>query len=236
MTGRRLPLHPGALSHYTDPRSYTQRYAGRAEDVAYYVRIGRRAKAPVLEYGAGNGRVTLALARAGVQVTAVDASPFMLADLKRRLGGEAPEVRRRVKLVNGDMRTARLRRRFGLVLMPFNVFNHLYERADVEMLLSRVRRHLVPGGRLVFDVYMPRFSELSGELNGFHYDPLSQILTLDFDSEPKSVLSQRQFFPEELRMLLGYNGFERVRFTSDFKNQPIDEDTESIVVSASPRA
>ena len=77
-----LPLHPGALSHYVDVAAYQRRYATRAEDVAYYVRLSRKAGGEVLEYGCGNGRVTLALARAGVHVTGVDASRFMLEDLR----------------------------------------------------------------------------------------------------------------------------------------------------------
>jgi SAM-dependent methyltransferase len=234
MTGSKLPLHPGALSHYVDPEAYRRRYAGREEDVAYYVRIGRRAGGAVLEYGAGNGRITLALARTGVEVTGMDASRFMVADLKARLLREAPAIRRRVRIVHGDMRTKRLGRRFKLVIMPFNVFCHLYARQDAELLLRRVRQHLLPGGRLVFDVYLPRFSELATGHGGSHYDPLSQVLTLHFDDQPPSVLSQRQFFPQELRMLLKYNGFQRVRLRADFQNRPLDEDTETLVVSASP--
>lgn len=232
MSRANLPLHPGALSHYVDVAAYRRRYATRAEDVAYYVRLSRRAGGEVLEYGCGNGRVTLALARAGVRVTGVDASRFMLDDLKQQLKREPALVRRRVRLVLGDMRTQRLSRRFQLAIMPFNVFGHLYERRDVELVLARVRQHLLPGGRLVFDVYMPRFEELAGELPGYHYEPLSQVMTVHFADEPPSVLSQRQFFPEELRMLLGYNGFRGVRLRSDFSDRPLDEDTQSILVSA----
>lgn len=234
MSRANLPLHPGALSHYVDVAAYQRRYATRAEDVACYVRLSRRAGGEVLEYGCGNGRVTLALARAGVRVTGVDASRFMLDDLKQRLEHEPTSVRRLVRLVLGDMRTQRLSRRFQLVIMPFNVFGHLYERRDIERVLARVRQHLLPGGRLVFDVYMPRFEELAGELPGYHYEPLSQILTVHFADEPPSVLSQRQYFPEELRMLLGYNGFHRVRLRADFSDRPLDEDTQSILVSAWP--
>lgn len=229
-------IHPGALSHYVDVAAYQRRYAGREEDVAFYTRISRRAGGAVLEYGCGNGRVTLALARAGVSVTGVDASRFMLDDLRHRLANEPPDVRRRVRCVQGDMRSKRLSRRFRLAIMPFNVFAHLYERGDVESLLARVRAHLLPGGRLVFDVYMPRFEELTGDLDGHQYDPLSQMLTIQFAEEPPSVLCLRQFFPQELKMLLHFNGFERVSMHSDFSKRRLDEDTQSIIVSAVPRA
>ena len=234
MSGPDLPIHPGALSHYADPEAYQRRYAGREEDVSYYVRASRRADGAVLEYGCGNGRVTLALARAGVKVTGVDASRFMLDDLRRRLALEPREVRRRVRLVQGDMRTQRLSRRFRLVIMPFNVFGHLYDRRDVELLLGQVRKHLQPGGRLLFDIYLPRFSEIAATLPGYHYDPLSQLLTVHFDGDPPTVLTLRQFFPQELYMLLRYNKFTRVRMQADFTQKSIDEDTDSLVVSATP--
>lgn len=236
MQGPSSSIHPGALSHYVDVASYQRRYSGREEDVAFYTRISRRAGGAVLEYGCGNGRVTLALARAGVPVTGVDASRFMIQDLKRRLDEEPPPVRRRVRCIHGDMRKQRLKRKFRLAIMPFNVFLHLYERHDVECLLARVREHLLPGGRLVFDAYMPRFEELTGELDGHRYDPLSQLLTIDFADEPPSVLCLRQFFPQELRMLLHFNGFERIIMRADFSRRPVDEETQSIIVSATPRA
>jgi SAM-dependent methyltransferase len=234
--GSRLQFNPGALSHYVDPTGYRERYSNRDEDVEYYRRICRRARGPVLEYGCGNGRVSLALACSGVGVTAVDASRFMLRDLEDQLRRVPKDVRARVKLVRGDMRTLRLKRQYRLVIMPFNVFSHLYSRDDVERLLRRVRAHLLPGGRLVFDVYQPKMSELDGAVDGYSYDALTQILTCYFEGDPPSVLTQRQFFPVELTMLLKHNGFSRVLLSSDFEKRPIDEDTESIVVNAWPRA
>ena len=54
-------------------------------------------------------------ARAGAEITGLDASPEMLAECRRRLDAEPESVRWRVRLVEGDMRDFSLGRSFALV-------------------------------------------------------------------------------------------------------------------------
>jgi len=154
-------LQAGSLAHYDDPAYYTATYARRIDDVAYYVSLARRAGGPVLEYGIGNGRIALPVARHGVVVVGVDHSAAMLADLRARLKAEAPDVRGRVRAVRGDMRRVILGRRFPLVIATFNTALHLYSRADVEAFLARVRSHLTQGGKFVVDLSVPIASDLA---------------------------------------------------------------------------
>jgi SAM-dependent methyltransferase len=221
--------------------------------------LARLSGGPVLEYGAGNGRVALAIARAGIEVVGVDLSRAMLDDLAQRLRREAPEVQRRVTTKWGDMRSVRIARRFPLVIAPFNVFLHLYDRAEVEQFLERVRQHLAPRGRFVFDVSVPSLADLkrdserklygarlrhptTGELvrysERFEYEPLRQLLLVTMEFEPCSggasfsvPLTHRQFFPRELADLLHYNGFGDLVYTADFTDAPPDSTVDSLVVS-----
>lgn len=55
----------------------------------------------VLDVGGGDGRVALALAREGHDVTILDLDGTMLEAARRRLDGEDSAVRRRVRLVQG---------------------------------------------------------------------------------------------------------------------------------------
>jgi SAM-dependent methyltransferase len=164
-------IEAGTAAHYEDPAYYTETYRPRVDDVRYYVALSRARGGPVLEYGCGNGRITLPMARAGAAVTGVDRSAPMLADLRAILRAEPAEVRRRVALRRGDMRRARLGRRFPLVVCPFNAFLHLYERRDVERFLERVREHLAPRGELVFDVSMPDPAELARDPSRPYFAP-----------------------------------------------------------------
>lgn len=208
---RDLALEAGSAAHYEHPAYYTKTYRNRLDDVRFYVDLAAVNGGPVLEYGCGNGRIAIPIARAGVEIAGIDLSAPMLADLRARLKLEDPEVRRRVRAVRGDMRSARLKRRFPLVLCTFNAFLHLYTREDVERFLARVRDHLTPGGELVFDVSIPEPMELArdpsrafgtppfsypkeGEWGGavrvryaerFDYDKVRQVLFVAMEFTPE---------------------------------------------------
>jgi cyclopropane fatty-acyl-phospholipid synthase-like methyltransferase len=134
----------GTSAHYEDPAYYTRTYAQRTEDVRYYVDLAVAHGGPVLEYGCGNGRITIPVAREGVSVTGVDIAAPMLRDLRQQIRREPPEIAARIDLRRGDMRRLRLDRRFPLVICPFNAFLHLYTRQDVEAFLERVRARSQP--------------------------------------------------------------------------------------------
>jgi S-adenosylmethionine-dependent methyltransferase len=68
--------------------------------LAGHLPAGRPAR--ILDVGCGQGTQVLALARAGHQVTGLDSSPVLLGDLETALAGDAPEVRRRVRLIRGE--------------------------------------------------------------------------------------------------------------------------------------
>lgn len=249
----------GARAHYDDPAYYELAYRRRKHDVAYYVKVAKKWGGPVLEYGVGSGRVALELARSGLDVTGLDLSEPMLESLRARLAREPADVRARLRVLHGDMRKARLRRRFPLVIAPFNVVLHLYERADVEAFFARVKQHLAPGGRFVFDFSVPVPADLcldpnrpyraptfrhptSGErvryTERFEYHPLRQLLVVWMEMTPESggdpwviPLSHRQFFPQEMSALLHYNGFRDVTMTENFSDAPAGPEADSLVVS-----
>lgn len=140
-------------------------YRGRA-DVGFFVEAAREAGPPVLEVGCGSGRILIPTVRTGVDIVGLDASPSMLAVCRGRLREETESVRRRVELVEGDMRTFDLGRTFTLVTIPFRPFQHLVTVEDQLACLAAVRRHLVPGGRLILDLFNPSLDFLANRQPG----------------------------------------------------------------------
>lgn len=138
-------------------------------DLEWYRRKAQESGGPVLELGAGTGRITLGIARDGVRIHALDADAGMLERLRRKLGAEPPEVRERVTPVAGDMRTFSLSERFALVIAPFRAFLHNLTEQDQLACLERVRAHLRPGGSFAFNVFHPSLTFMSrnaGPLEG----------------------------------------------------------------------
>jgi SAM-dependent methyltransferase len=130
-------------------------------DVEWYRARAEASGGPVLELGAGTGRVTLPIAEAGVSIHALDSSREMRDALAARLAARPQHVRDRVTLVAADMRTFDLPERFALVISPFRAFLHNITDADRLATLARVRHHLRPGGRLAFNVFHPSLEYMS---------------------------------------------------------------------------
>ena len=58
---------------------YDAVYADLTHDIDFYVEQARACGGPVLELGCGTGRVSLAIAAEGIDVTGIDISPRMIA-------------------------------------------------------------------------------------------------------------------------------------------------------------
>jgi SAM-dependent methyltransferase len=149
---------------------------GARRDVAFYVEEAMSTSGAVLELGCGSGRILLPIARAGRTVTGVDSSREMLSRLEAKLAGEPDEIRRHASLHQGDARGFALNRQFALAIAPFRVFQHLTTVDEQLRALETIRRHLLPGGRLVFDVYNPRFDWLVAADGAEHEDTPSSPL------------------------------------------------------------
>lgn len=113
-------------------------------DLATWADLADRFGDPVLDLGCGTGRVALALARHGHDVTGVDESGALVGELARRAAAEGLEV----AAVRADVRELRLGRAFGLAIAPMQVVQLLGGRTGRLVALGRVREHLRPGGRL----------------------------------------------------------------------------------------
>lgn len=141
---------------------YDAEYAAR-RDIDFYVGAAGRFGDPVLEVGCGTGRVLIPTARAEHRIVGMDLSDQMLEICRKKVAQESQEVRHRIDLVRADMREFELGREFSLVTIPFRPFQHLTTPEDQVSCLKSIRRHLKPGGRLVFDLFNPWMPFLTDE-------------------------------------------------------------------------
>ena len=164
MSPKRAAEPAGVDAYALMARFYDADYqaAGRIEDVAFYSSLAEEMGEPVLEMGCGSGRNLLPIARSGVAIHGIDSSPAMLRALRTRMSAEPSQVRRRVRLTEGDIRSTRVGKRYGLVTAPFRVAQHLLNPEDRRAWLRNVARHLKPSGVFCFDVLRPTRDLLSG--------------------------------------------------------------------------
>jgi SAM-dependent methyltransferase len=249
----------GSREHYADAALYDYEYRRRRADVTFYRDLAKRRGGPILDLGAGSGRLAIALARDGHEVVAVDRSPSMLARLRERIAALPAAAAARITVAPGDLCTFSVKGTFPLVIAAFNTVEHLYTRGEVAALLARVATHLAPGGAFAFDVQLPDLAWLLRDPNkrwaktrftdpttgratlystNHDYDPIGQIALIRIYYEPvdgkgptKIVkLSQRKFFPAELEALVASSGFRVTARYGDFAWQPLDGSAESQVL------
>jgi SAM-dependent methyltransferase len=130
-------------------------------DAAWYARRAAAWGGPVLEAACGTGRVAWAIAEAGLEVSGFDLSGPMLAAAGAKRAGKPPEVAARADFRAGDMADFDLARTYSTILVPFRAFQALLTPALQRAALGRFREHLAPSGRLVLDLFDPRYEYLT---------------------------------------------------------------------------
>jgi ubiquinone/menaquinone biosynthesis C-methylase UbiE len=137
-------------------------------DVPFWRRVAAEADGPVLELGCGTGRVSLPLARAGIELVGIDRSAPMLQRAirrARRLGLiPAPQspLPTRPRFVRGDIRALPFRRRaFAMVVAPYGILQSLIRPRDLTAALESVARVLARGATFGIDLVpdVPKWRE-----------------------------------------------------------------------------
>lgn len=122
-------------------------------EIEFYLELAREARAwglATLELACGTGRFAIPLAREGIDIVGLDNSPEMLAPARDKSAGL-----KNVRWVDGDMRSADLGERFGLVFIADGTFQLMLSMEDQMACLRCAYDHLTPGGRLAFEIATP---------------------------------------------------------------------------------
>jgi SAM-dependent methyltransferase len=132
-------------------------------DLDLYLALAQRTGGPVLELGAGTGRIALPLAAAGYDVTAVDLDPAMLDRARTALAKAGQPTAGRVELVEADLLDLRLPAAgtFTLAIIALNTIFLLATRERQRQAVRTLAGHLAPGGIAVVDIWLPDTDDLA---------------------------------------------------------------------------
>ena len=207
------------------------------EDISFYVDEALADGGPVVELGVGTGRIAIPTAMAGVHVIGVDSSAGMLEVCAQRAREAGVDALLDLRL--GDLRRPPVTKRVGAVTCPFRAYLHLQDDDERLEALRAARSLLVPGGRLVFDVFAPSREDVDatdgrwlerepGIFERADWDLERQVLTLSVRG-PQGASSMTLWWlePERWHSLLAEAGFEVVACYGWFDRRPYDggEDT-----------
>ena len=200
----------------------------------------------MLELCCGTGRLTIPLAKEGVDITGLDISTSMLEKAKMK----STEQKQNIDFNQGNITNFDLGRKFDLVFIPFNSLQCIYSIEDVEKVFSCVQKHMKDNGLFIFDIFNPSIDLMVGRKDKWHkfkeftvkdgcsvlieemclYDSAGQVNRVKWkhtigDEEKIEQLDMRCFYPLEIDALLKYNNFKVINKFGDFEENSFDSNS-----------
>jgi SAM-dependent methyltransferase len=229
-----------AIAELYDPWSQSV-----TEDVGFYVGEARRAGGPVVELGVGTGRIAVPTAAEGIEVIGVDSSSAMLDVCCR--AGELAGVAHLLDLRLGDLAAPPVEERVRLITCPFRSYLHLLDDDRRLQALRAAREVLLPGGRLVFDVFRPAADDIEethgrwlerepGIFERAEWDSRGRTLTLSVRGDSgATTFTLAWLSPEEWRGLLERAGFQVLGCFGWFDRRPYAGGEDTVWIARRPR-
>lgn len=204
--------------------------------------------AQILELCCGSGRLTIPLAKEGLNIRGIDNATSMLDQARLKARHEKVEI----DFIEADIRTFNVPHTYDLIFIPFNSIHHLYQNQDLFDTLARVKKHLKEDGLFIFDCYNPNIHYIIEAEKGRHkiaeystadgrkvmieqtmkYENKTQINRIEWHYfingtfHSTQNLDMRMYFPQELDAYLRWCGFTIIQKFGNFGEEAFKDDSE----------
>jgi SAM-dependent methyltransferase len=222
-------------------------YTGESGYIASLLRQYFPEAVSILELGSGTGRHAALLTEIGYTVHGIEVSPDMLVQAQ-----SLPNLEKKLSFIQGDVRHARLNRKYDVVISLFHVFSYQNTDTDLMQVIATARAHLADSGILVFDFWygpavlttqpsvrikrvsdqqieVTRLAEPELHPNDNLVDVNYHVFVRDKVSQSVSEISEthrmRYLFLPEINMFLELNGFELLHAEEWLTKKPLGTDT-----------
>jgi len=159
--------------YFLTGEDYDLQIQGYREDLKFYLSEIKKSK-NTLEIGCGTGRILLPALKAGANIEGLDFSKKMLKTLHQK----AKRIGLKPVTYYADMRNFTLGKKYGLIIVPFRPFQHLYNTREQIAALKNFHKHLNRGGKLILNIFNPDYLRMtrSGQKEFYAYvrDPLTK--------------------------------------------------------------
>jgi len=228
-------------------------------DVPFWRRVASAAPGRVLELGCGTGRVSVPLARAGVELVGIDRSAPMLERARKRIiKSPTRQVAKCLRFVRGDIRQLPFEdQAFSTVLAPYGILQSMIRPRDLTATLVSVARVIAPGGTFGVDLVpdVPKWREyenrvqLRGRAGNTHLtlvesvrqDPARRLTTFEQryverrdgrTHEHRFDLTFRTLSVPQMTRQLERAGFGVDAVLGDYRGRPWDERADVWIILA----
>ena len=229
-------------------------YVASEYDRAFFLGEVSGVEGPVLEIGAGTGRLSVPLLQAGAQLTCLDISTGMLAVLSRKLAALNLDA----EVVCGNVCEFDRPDSFDLALFPFQSFMEIVGEENQRAAMRSIASSLRPGGRFICTLHNPsvrrgpvdgalrvvgRFPVSDGSLvvSGFEIggDPIVNRLQFYELFDKDGVLQSKLLLPmsfelierESLESMAEQAGFRTVELYGNYDRTPFDPNTSPVLIT-----
>ena len=238
------------MKHYDPAKSflgeaaeqYDRHARGDEEDaVAFLAELA--GDGPALELAIGTGRIGLPLAARGVAVEGIDLSPDMVAQLRRKPGGED------IPVTIGDFSEVPVSGSYRLVYIVFNTFFNLLHQEEQVRCFENVAAHLADDGAFLIEARVPAHIHALPENQYVHaeevgvdevwldvakYDPVTQRLEethvrLGAGGVGLFPIVTRYCYPSELDLMARIAGLRLRERWGGWSREPFDARSELAV-------
>lgn len=238
---------------------YYDLFLDGTEDISFWQKLSRQFGSPVLDSSCGTGRLTFPIAESGIDVVGIDLSAGMLREAKRKLKSYPQSIKKRVTLIHGDIISFDIGKKFQAIYSPLSFWPVTPD--EQTNLLSSIKKHLVPEGYFVVDVFNFKEPEMDwhdSRLKTYKHFPklgftlVRQMYTkgsaktkiehivhfLDRvykDGTVKRIVTERterHYTKEDLIVLLESHGFRITQIYGDYEFGKWSEDSKRLIILA----